>query len=336
MRSFETSSYLAQVRRLRKLAASALQRYALPGATIHFLNHGENTTFRVEDLNGQLFLMRVHRRDYHTRDAIGEELQWLDHLSRTTDLIVPVPVRSKRGAFVEEAETEGVPTPRFCTLMRWVNGRFARRRITLEHVFNLGKVTAELHATSSQLRLPHRRYWDADGLVGLQPKLGSIDQLSGASVRQQHILNAGRSVIHHKLKGYEAKFPTRLGLIHGDLHFGNVLIQRERLGLIDFDDCGHGFYDYDLAVSLTSIYYRLKAAKSRKFAEYRTALLSGYASKANLGCPAEQILPYLIGARKMAMLGWLQSRSDHPRLKAYLKRAIPDAVRDLERNLGIR
>ena len=39
-------------------------------------------------------------------------------------------------------------------------------------------------------------------------------------------------------------------LIHADLHFGNVLVDGDRLAVIDFDDCGFGWHPYELAVVL--------------------------------------------------------------------------------------
>ena len=43
---------------------------------------------------------------------------------------------------------------------------------------------------------------------------------------------------------------TATGLIHADLHYENFLFHDGVARAIDFDDCGWGFYLYDVAVTL--------------------------------------------------------------------------------------
>ncbi len=54
MKAFEALSSRGQVRRLRRLAQSALDDYGLAGAQLKFIAHGENTTFRVDALITQV------------------------------------------------------------------------------------------------------------------------------------------------------------------------------------------------------------------------------------------------------------------------------------------
>jgi Ser/Thr protein kinase RdoA (MazF antagonist) len=43
------------------------------------------------------------------------------------------------------------------------------------------------------------------------------------------------------------------GLIHGDFTFDNLLFFRRDVRVIDFDDCGFGYFLYDLATLLDRI-----------------------------------------------------------------------------------
>jgi Ser/Thr protein kinase RdoA (MazF antagonist) len=330
MQDFEKSTSRAQVHRLRNLAVNVIGRYPVSVAGIRFLHHAENTTFRIDGRSGDRFLLRVHRNGYHTASAIEDEVRWLERLSQDSELVVPAPVRSRNGNLVESGSAAGVPAPRNCTLMRWLEGRFSRRRLTVQAVFGLGRAIASLHAKHNQMRVTRRQYWNAEGLVGLQPKLGAVEALTGATQRQQTIINEARRRVHRELSDFEAQFPSRLGLIHADLHFGNILFRGDRPVLIDFDDSGLGLYEYDLAVPLISLQDRADSGRIRAFAEYKDALLSGYASSGRWDNHSERIIPYLIAARKIAMLGWLQSRSDHPGLLAYLQETIPKRTRELQ------
>ena len=60
------------------------------------------------------------------------------------------------------------------------------------------------------------------------------------------------------------------GLIHADLHLGNVLFWRGEVRVIDFDDCGFGYWLYDIAVALWELRYRTD------YEDFRSALIEGY------------------------------------------------------------
>jgi len=45
----------------------------------------------------------------------------------------------------------------------------------------------------------------------------------------------------------------RPGLIHADLHLGNALFWSDEVRVIDFDDCGFGYWLYDIAFALKQV-----------------------------------------------------------------------------------
>ena len=36
--------------------------------------------------------------------------------------------------------------------------------------------------------------------------------------------------------------------VHGDMHFGNILVDKEDWYLLDFDECGFGYKEFDIGV----------------------------------------------------------------------------------------
>ncbi len=60
------------------------------------------------------------------------------------------------------------------------------------------------------------------------------------------------------------------GLVHADLHSGNVLLHEERWTAIDFDDSGYGAYAFDLAMPL---YYAIQAQPGRNAADAAASFL---------------------------------------------------------------
>ncbi len=327
---FTQVSYLSQVRRLRKLAHKALKEYPLKVKSISFLNHGENTTFRIEATNGQTYLLRIHRNDYHTTLAITEEMAWLSHLA-SKGLSVPKPVLSRNRNLVETVEDADVGA-RNCSVFKWIHGEFIRKSVKPRHMFEIGQLLGDFQNNTPKGMAKDRQYWTAEGLVGAKPKFGSLDKLNSITSRQQRILTEARKLTFKKLRQFERRFPQRLGFIHADLHFGNIVSTKNGLGAIDFDDAGLGFFAYDLVIPLLSAQNSLGEKKNHLFPDYKKALIDGYKKKRHWDQHDEAIFPYLITARKLLMLGWLNSRSDNPRLKKYLKGAVKSALAHLKNN----
>jgi len=330
---FNQASYLSQVRRLRDLADHALARYALRVRSVRFIQHAENTTFRVECRNNQKYLLRIHRPDYHNKAAILEELNWIDRLS-ALGLEVPTPVKSKNGDLVETVECQAFPSPRNCCVFKWIEGRFLEKALSTKHMGMAGRLLAEMQS-HTRATTRHRNYWTANGLVGATPKFGTIDHLAAATPDQQRVITKTRRMVLKKLKAFERQFPSRQGLIHADLHFGNCLLVKDHLGAIDFDDCGQGFFAYDVMISQWSAQAILGPKRRREWPEFRQALIEGYKTKMPWDAHDDEIFDYMIAARRLLMLGWLNSRSDNPSLKKHLASRLKMGVAYFRKEFGV-
>jgi Ser/Thr protein kinase RdoA (MazF antagonist) len=91
---------------------------------------------------------------------------------------------------------------------------------------------------------------------------------------------------------------------------------RNSVSLVDFDDCGFGWFVYDLAVALWE-YEEVDA-----FPEIKDELLSGYLDVANREPVGVELLPVFLMARRLALLGWLGTRSDSQHASATGERRI--------------
>jgi len=82
------------IERLGVLANQSLSLWDLPtGATVRLINVSENATFLVEAPDGFKSVLRIHRENYHTRNAISCEHTWSKALNeeggvRTPDILV--------------------------------------------------------------------------------------------------------------------------------------------------------------------------------------------------------------------------------------------------------
>jgi Ser/Thr protein kinase RdoA (MazF antagonist) len=249
----ELESKRAQVARIRRTAVEALAAYPVDEPRLTFIAHGENTTFRVDSGAGR-FLIRVHRPNRHgpgvdSRVAVGSEMAWLSALQAETDLHVPTPIRARDGQWTTTAD--GL----VCSLLGWQNGRMQAANPRLVHFHRLGGTLAKLHDHGSAWVPPAgfvRMRWDWETFFGNTMEYGGVSaagcwDLLPAPVREQFDEVARRmSTIMADLGSQ----PDAFGLIHADLHLENALYDGEAVRLIDFDDCGFGYWLYDIAVPL--------------------------------------------------------------------------------------
>ena len=122
-------------------------------------------------------------------------------------------------------------------------------------------------------------------------------------VSEQQLIESARTKVRAVLSRYEKK-ADGYGLIHADLHPGNVLFDGSRLHPIDFDDAGFGWHVYDLAVAL--FYYQSR----RDFDSILQALVSGYRAHRPLSDEALERLPLFLLIRALVLLGWIDGRTE--------------------------
>ena len=86
----------------------------------------------------------------------------------------------------------------------------------------------------------------------------------------------------------------------------NLLVDGERLGVIDFDDCGFSWFAYDFAASISFM------ETAPFIPELMAAWLDGYARLASLDPEQVAALPMLVMLRRMQLTAWIASHSETP------------------------
>lgn len=314
---FDSLTYRQQINAFKKLVRLAIDKYPLKVKEIKFIHYGENATFKIKDTKNKSYLVRVCRNGYHTDKALNEELAWLSRLNKVKKLQVPCPVANTKGQLFTKVQLENVIEPTNLVLFKWTEGRFIENKFTLAHAEQLGELIGILHSSVRGHHVKHRRYWNADGLLSKGAKLGDLWQLSIPKGKHQKILKL-RKQIYDKLNKYEKKYPKKLGLIHADLHTGNFFFNKKGIVTIDFDDCGLGFFAYDLAIPFMVIDRTDKLSQQNKN-DLKQAILKAYRQYCEFSELDEKLIEVCIQARMLIMLAWLRKRSSIPRLKKYFK-----------------
>ena len=159
-----------------------------------------------------------------------------------------------------------------------------------------------------------RHSFDADGFMGNAPFWGrfwEIPQLTDAE--RQRILDI-RSAIHRILSDY-GKHQGTYSMIHADLHPRNLLFNGNQLAILDFDDAGFGWHQYELAVPLA--HYELQMDNGvpyfwnkPDFNTVHDALIAGYRTERTFDDTAIELLPMFLVIRALALLGWIHDRPE--------------------------
>lgn len=302
-----------QLHRMRGIARDALPHWNMTGAKLDLLKHRENAVFRVSTEN-EHFALRVHRPGYHSDDALRSELQWMDALAAAgIDVPRVVPTADGEPFAVEPAPDMTAPVQ--VDLFEWIEGRqlgsvesgLAPDPGSVDRVYTrLGALAAALHNQSESWAPPGsfvRHAWDEDGLAGERPFWGTFLDLPCLTSDQRKLLSAARDRVYREL-GQLPKDPSGYSMIHADFSPENLLVQGERVRLIDFDDAGFGWHLFELVTPLFFV------MDEPYFEEARNAVISGYRQKRRLDERQLAHLPLFFLARAFTYLSWVRTRPE--------------------------
>ena len=284
MKPFRELSRRGRLRRLRALASTALTAYGLDGARLSFIQYGENTIYRV-DVPGSSastgssipyipnrYVLRIHAMG--DVEAIASELTWLAALNQEAGLPVPAPVATPEGKLLATITTPGMPHGRVVSLMRWLDGQRYRNGLRTKQLMALGQVVARLHAFSAGWQPPSgftRPHWNWEAQLGGSMFEHSREELVASMPSQlQEPFQAVSQEARRVMEGLGTE-PDAYGLIHADLYPENVLFKGGEAFPIDFEDCGYGYWMWDIAVALC------QWAWSKDWERMRDAFREGYA-----------------------------------------------------------
>ncbi|SHN28810.1 phosphotransferase enzyme family protein [Cryptosporangium aurantiacum] len=291
------------------IAEEAVARYGFsPDTTVELLNVSENETYLVRDAD-LTAVLRVHRLGYHPPGAIPSELAWLDALRTEAGVRTPRVVAATNGSrVVTVADPAGGP-PRDCVLFEFLPGREPREDNLVADFEPLGALTARMHQHARTWQRPPgfvRFHWDADAAFGTPAgpgRWGAWRAAPGIGPAEEAVLARLEATLRDRLRRFGSG-PDRYGLIHADLRLANLLVaEGTGVSVIDFDDCGFGWYLYDLGAALSFVEHLPEVP------EVIDAWTRGYRSVAPLSAADEAELWTFVLLRRLLLVAWIGSHA---------------------------
>jgi Ser/Thr protein kinase RdoA (MazF antagonist) len=295
---------------LTSLAREALRCYDVAAdAEVTLISLSENAVFAVDDpVSGTRSALRLHRPGYHGRSAIASELAWVTALRSDRVVATPPVLPARDGALVTPvANVDG--EQRFAVRFAWVPGVQPAGERLVDDFRTLGATASRLHRHARQWRRPAwftRPIWDHARSVGPRGHWGRWQDGVGVGTEEHVVLARLEAVLRRRLLAFGAG-PDRFGLVHADMRLANLLVDDEAgMTLLDFDDCGFGWYLYDLGAALSFL------EDDPRVPDLVEAWVEGYRTAGELSRADIAELPTFVLLRRLLLVAWAGSHQEAP------------------------
>ena len=299
----------AFLQRLEKGLRATLPKWGLrETAPVSLLTISENATYVVEDEeNNRRLVLRVHRPAYHTEAEILSELAWIATLREAGVVETPSPVAAVDGMLL--CSFPDGDTHRYVVAFEHMSGKEPDPSDDLVKWYGrLGEINARLHRHSRDWQRPPnfvRKVWNFDTIIGKDAYWGDWRKGLGLTEEGRAILERTAQQLERQTHAYGAG-PDRFGLIHCDMRLANLLVEGNRLGVIDFDDCGLSWFPYDFAAAVSFI------ETEPYLGDLMAAWVDGYRKASALSKEDEAALPMFVMLRRMQLTAWIASHAETP------------------------
>lgn len=290
-----------------RLAEAALPRWGLEGAGLTMINLSENATYRVTPASGaRPVILRVHREGYHSINGIRSELAWMHALQAEAGVQTPQAIRGRNGEEIQTVAHPALPNPRNCVLFELIDGHEPQQANLGEPFKQLGEVTARTHIHSMGWKRPpyfERLSWDFEHSLGSRPNWGPWEEGPDMNPERKPLLQRLADALERRLKRF-GQAPDRYGLIHADFRLANLLIHNGNTRVIDFDDCGIGWFLYDAGTAVSFFEHKPEVP------ELMEAWKEGYRRIRPLSKEEEDEIWTFILLRRMILFAWMGSHHE--------------------------
>jgi Ser/Thr protein kinase RdoA (MazF antagonist) len=222
-------------------------------------------------------------------------------LRRDEGLLTPAVYKAADGREVVDV-TVGDLT-RQTVLFEWLPGTEPPEDKLAEKFELLGDICARMHRHSRAWQRPPwfvRFDWDFDCCVGGTPRWGRWQDGIGVGPAELQTLTRAASAMADRLRGY-GRGEDRFGLIHADVRLANLLADGDDIQVIDFDDCGFGWFMFDVATAVSFIEH------DPRVPELCDAWVRGYRKVSPLPEADVAEIPTFVLLRRLQLVAWVGS-----------------------------
>ena len=241
------------------------------------------------------------------------ELAWIRALAGDTDIHVASPLPGIGGDELMQATEMREGLPQYIAMFAHVPGAHPSEEADLTEGFRrLGNIAADLHDHAERWARPgwfDRFSWDEAAILGSRPIWGRWQDAPNMSEDMRATIARAETILLRRLRAF-GRSSARFGLIHADMRLANLIESDAGTTVIDFDDCGFGWYLYDLAAALSFM------ETDPRVPELISAWTEGYCATRDLPAEDRSEIESFVLLRRLALLAWIGSHIEAPEPQA--------------------
>jgi Ser/Thr protein kinase RdoA (MazF antagonist) len=284
------------------LALFLREKYSLSTETkCRITRAGINDTYSVTD-GTKKFVLRVYKLNWRSEKEIAEEIRLLAQL-QDMGILVSYAIADSAGNYVQTFDApEGL---RFGVLFSYAEGRKIIS-FPAEMHFTIGEFMARLHKITENQKIARTTYTPEVFLVN---SLQYVAEFLPEETEEMQYLQKTKIFLLAELA--TAKIPElRQGIVHLDIWFDNLNITDDgAITLFDFDFCGNGWLDIDIAYYLLMLHF--VETKDDEIRTKSESFLAGYESITKLSAEEKRLLPALGASLSIFYIGVNCQRFDN-------------------------
>mgnify|MGYP006163568021 FL=1 len=221
----------------------------------------ENTNYLLKSKNKKFILTIFEKRV--SKKEIPFFMKLMDGLNASM-INCPKPLKNKDGKYLIKLKNKTA------CIVSFLQGK-DKKILNIKNCYDLGKVIAKMHLSTSKIKLFRRNSMD---VKNLNPLLKSI---KFKSKKLAHIDNFLKINFDDIKKKWPKKLPS--GIIHGDLFIDNIFFKNNKVsGIIDFYFAANDFFMYEIAICINALCFDKTNSKFKINKKKVKNLIMGYES----------------------------------------------------------
>lgn len=253
-----------------EILKQAIAFYDVPFDDVKHIGGFESYVYTYQKL-GTTYILKITHTLRRTVNYIMGELDWLSFLAeRGVEVAEAVP--SVRGQYVETIDVSN-SSDQFLVISYVMapGGEIVSADWNPAMFYQWGRLMGKMHAATQHYNLTNPLYQRRTHMEDTQILVdGMVDM-----PQPIHALSKQLFQRLYQLPSTDDVY----GLVHSDLHHGNLFIHENKLTAIDFDDCSYTWFANDIAIALYYALWMPKREITDKLAfvkEYMANFLNGY------------------------------------------------------------
>lgn len=250
-----------------KVLESAYNLFGIDKSLVKYIGGFENIVYSFQK-NDKEYILRFVHSSHRSYEQVEAEIEFIDYLDMN-DASVSTIVLSLNNNIVEKIVSNNTYFS-VSVFSKAPGGTIKKEQITDKFLYSFGREIGKLHVLTKTYKPKYIRIqWYDENYINIGKRVLKGEERK-IIVKLEEIVN--------KLKKVNPSADS-YGLIHADLHFGNIFINEDSMTFFDWDDSSYQPFINEFAVITFSavVYSDLSTVeKSKKANKFLVPLFKGY------------------------------------------------------------